>query len=100
SWNFIYWNAYQKKVTEEFRNEINLVFNDDRTPIYIPAGRSLVATLSDQLQNIGPWSTDLLMKEFIDRINHLKKNFSKPFEEIIDDRKKLTSERIDFSDTY
>ncbi|WP_143414832.1 AAA family ATPase [Geobacillus sp. E263] len=96
SWDVSYWKANQKSLLEKTRSAIYSAFEDSKTAIFIPAGRSLVATLSDQLQDINPRQLDLLTEGFIDRINLLKKNFSQSFEEIIQDRKKFSVEKIDF----
>lgn len=73
------------------------LFSDSRDLIFIPAGRSLLATLSDRLQYIHPHRTDYLMQSFIDRINNSKSLFSKDLSDLITDKKKLTRENIDFS---
>lgn len=72
------------------------LFNDKRDHIFIPAGRSLLATLSDQLQNIRPDKLDYLTRSFIERINNSKPLFSKGFDELISDKKQLTRDKIDF----
>ncbi|WP_025948757.1 AAA family ATPase [Geobacillus thermocatenulatus] len=95
-WNVSSWKVRQQNVLEKVKAAITEVFGDSKTPIFIPAGRSLVATLSDQLQDINPQQLDVLTEQFIERINLLKKMFSHSFEEIIEDRKKFSTEKIDF----
>ncbi|MGZ0087294.1 AAA family ATPase [Caldibacillus thermoamylovorans] len=95
-WNVSSWKVRQQNVLEKVKAAIAEVFGDSKTPIFIPAGRSLVATLSDQLQDINPQQLDVLTEQFIERINLLKKMFSHSFEEIIEDRKKFSTEKIDF----
>lgn len=75
---------------------ISDIFFDDRDLVFIPAGRSLLATLSDQLQYIHPHRIDYLMRAFIERINNSKAIFSKDLNELIIEKKKLTQEKIDF----
>lgn len=95
-WNISSWKVRQQNILETVKASIAEVFGDSKTPIFIPAGRSLVATLSDQLQDINPQQLDVLTEQFIERINLLKKMFSHSFEEIIEDRKKFSTEKIDF----
>lgn len=95
-WNVSSWKARQQSVVETIKTSIDEVFGDSKTSIFIPAGRSLVATLSDQLQDINPRQLDVLTEQFIERINLLKKAFSQSFEEIVEDRKKFSTEKIDF----
>ncbi|HNY77277.1 MAG: AAA family ATPase [Sedimentisphaerales bacterium] len=92
------------------------LFKDDRTPIFIPAARSLLSTLSDQLQRlvfggisretteetteIDPYVLDLPLKMFVDRIARLKPLFEQSMDQMIEDRKKLTSAKIDFPSVY
>ena len=73
------------------------IFFDDHDLVFIPAGRSLLATLSDQLQYIHPHRTDYLMRAFMERINNSKTLFSKNLDELILEKKKLTQEKIAFS---
>ncbi|MBN6187960.1 AAA family ATPase [Aneurinibacillus sp. BA2021] len=97
SWDITSWIAQQRTISEKTKNIIDTLFEDSKTAIFIPAGRSLLSTLSDQLQEIVPQSLDFLMKDFIERINLLKRNFSNSFEDIVKDRKKYSTEKIDFT---
>ncbi len=91
------------------------LFSDVRTPIFIPAGRSLLSTLSDQLQKhllspsrstfdeleeIDPYLLDFPLKGFIDRITRTKNLFTQQLSTLIEDKKKLTSVPIDFNTVY
>lgn len=80
-------SASTEKEKKEKSNEIEKIINDffgvDINAIYIPAGRSLLATLSDQLQGL---NLDILMKEFSRRINRLKPAFNLSFNEIVKER--------------
>ena len=75
---------------------INELFEDDRDLYFIPAGRSLLATLSDQLQVIQSNKIDYLMRSFIDRINNSKSYFNKSLDDLVNDKKKLSTQKIDF----
>ncbi len=79
------------------QKRINELFADEHDLIFISAGRSLFATLSDQLQNIHPHKIDFLMRDFIERINNSKPLFFKDFHELITEKEKLTQEPIDFA---
>jgi predicted ATP-dependent endonuclease of OLD family len=50
-------------------DSLNKVFGFDGDLLFIPAGRNILSTLSEQIQNIAPKSLDSLMKTFIERIN-------------------------------
>ena len=56
----------------ELNNRLNEIFGFDSDLLFIPAGRSILSTLSEQIQNLNPRSLDPLMKTFIDRINASK----------------------------
>ncbi len=62
------------------------LFRFDKELLFIPAGRSLLSTISDQLQNIHPHQLDYPMRLFIERINATKSFFSKSLEDIIKDK--------------
>lgn len=51
---------------------IENIFGVNGDLLFIPAGRSILSTLSEQIQNLNPRSLDPLMKTFIDRINASK----------------------------
>jgi predicted ATP-dependent endonuclease of OLD family len=72
---------------EEISNKLNNIFGDEREVIYLPAGRSLITTLSQQRYNIDMGDNllsdsklqsdnliklDYLMREFIDLIDQAK----------------------------
>ncbi len=52
-----------------------LVFENDDEIIYIPAGRSLLATMSEQLQDVSTDEMDLTMQEFIKLIKITKNKY-------------------------
>ncbi|MBN1191912.1 MAG: AAA family ATPase [Dehalococcoidales bacterium] len=83
--------AFLKKL----QAQSNDLFNDDRDMIFVPAGRSLLATLSEQLKNLENIKLDYLMNSFIRRINATKNLFNKSFDDLIMDKKKLTQEKIE-----
>ena len=89
-------NAKQKFISE-ITKRCNEVFNEERELIFIPAGRSLLATLSDQLQYIEPRRLDFLMRTFVNKINLLRPLFTKSLNELITARMVLTQSEIEFS---
>jgi predicted ATPase len=89
----------QKRVFLDTIGEmINRLFDDDRDLIFIPAGRSLLSTLSEQLQFIQPYKLDYLMRSFLDRINISKRQFSMSLDDIITEKEKLTQQKINYED--
>jgi predicted ATPase len=70
----------------EIEYQINQFFGDDRDTLLIPAGRSLLAILSEQLQTLETYSLDFLMRAFLVRIDRLKPAFSLSLNEIVRER--------------
>lgn len=65
-------------IRQHLRQTVNAMFDIQGDVLYIPAGRSVLATLSEQLQEIDTTDTsqmDLPLKEFIALIQKLKKRF-------------------------
>lgn len=73
---------------------INSIFKDDSDIIYIPAGRSVLATMSEQLQDIPFPSMDLTMQEFINRIRNTRMNFGSRIPEVVQDYLKTVKGQI------
>lgn len=65
-------NLERDRVSSELSSRLNGIFNFDGDLLFIPAGRNILSTLSEQIQNIAPKSLDFLMKTFIERINASK----------------------------
>lgn len=56
-----------------FKSRINNLFEDTHYPVFIPSGRSLMSTLTEQLRDIEkPNILDYFTKSFVERINLLK----------------------------
>lgn len=89
----------KRKFIAFIKSKCNIVFQEDRELIFIPAGRSLLATLSDQLQFINPRSIDFLMRTFLEKINIVRPIFNKSLSEIIKERRLLTQFDIDYNKT-
>ena len=83
------------EILKPLEDGINSLFGDDSEGVYIPAGRSLAATLSDQLQLLNVQNLDFLTENFITRMFNWKHSFQKDMDELIEDRKRLTLQQID-----
>jgi AAA15 family ATPase/GTPase len=94
--DFIAIESERRILLNTVQKMIGDIFNDNREMIFIPAGRSLLTTLSDQLQFIRTEQLDYLMRTFIETINKNKPLFSKSLNDLVTDRKKLTGEKIEF----
>ena len=71
-----------------------LIFKNDNEIIYIPAGRSLLATMSEQLQDVSTDDMDLTMQEFIKLIKITKSKFGTKIPEMIKDYVKTVKGQI------
>ena len=89
----------KRKFVSYIKNRCNAIFQEDRELVFIPAGRSLLATLSDQLQFINPRNLDFLMRTFLDKINIVRPIFNKSLSDIIKERRLLTQYDIDYNKT-
>lgn len=68
------------------KDQLGRLLSFNKEIFFIPAGRSLLSTISDQLQYIHPHQLDYPMRQFIERINATKTFFSKSLEDIIKER--------------
>lgn len=62
-------------IKQELKKRLSEIFEDNREIIYIPAGRSLLATMSEQLHDFSIADMDLTMQEFINLIGSTKSKF-------------------------
>ena len=92
-------DSEKRKFVSYIKEKCNSIFQEDRELIFIPAGRSLLATLSDQLQFINPRNLDFLMRTFLDKINIVRPIFNKSLSDIIKERRLLTQYEIDYNKT-
>lgn len=70
------------------------IFANDAEIVYIPAGRSLLATLSDQLYDLSFNSMDLTMREFIHLVRITKNKFGSKIPEMVKDYTKTVKGQI------
>jgi predicted ATPase len=73
----------------------NTLFDDDKETIFVPAGRSLLATLSDQLSDIDPKRIDDTLKAFLERIRRTKSRFAQDMESMVEEARQTTNVTID-----
>ena len=78
-------------------NTLNNIFCLDRDVIYIPAGRSLLATMSEQLQDVSVREMDLTMQEFIQLIRKTKNVFGSKLPEMVKDYTKTVKGQVNNS---
>lgn len=79
---------------QELRFELNKIFDDDSELVYIPAGRSLLSLLSDQLFTISLANLDYITSQFLKIIQEEKINFKDGIDELILRKKQTTVEPI------
>jgi len=84
----------QSSVMEYVRKECNDLFGYSKEIFFIPAGRSMLSTLSDQLQYIHPHLLDYPMRQFVDTVNTSRAFFGRRLDEIVRDKKALSSSRL------
>lgn len=85
------------KLAMTTREKIRQAFGESKEAMFLPAGRSLVSTLSEELRGIESYQIDALTKEFVERILVMRDKFDKDFQGLVEDRKKLTTAPIDFN---
>lgn len=85
------------RIVAQVRERCNQLFGFDKDLLFIPAGRSLLSTLSDQLQYIHPHQLDYPMRLFIERVNSSKVFFAKSLDALISERQVLGSTPVWFS---
>lgn len=79
---------------QQITQRIQYLFEDDSDIIYIPAGRSVLATMSEQLQDIPLSSMDLTMQEFITRIRETRQNFNTSLSDVVQNYVKTVKGQI------
>lgn len=79
---------------QHLNERLFLLFENSDDIIYIPAGRSLLATMSEQLQDVSTDEMDLTMQEFIKLIKITKNKFGTKIPEMITDYVKTVKGQI------
>lgn len=78
----------------QLREALCSVFASESEIIYIPAGRSLLASMSEQLQDFSISDMDLTMQEFINLIRITKSRFGSKIPEIVKNYTKTVKGQI------
>lgn len=81
-----------------FTELANRFFGSDEDIVYIPAGRSLLSVLSDQLDVIDISILDLPMKEFVERIRITRTRFGTKLDGVVNDYLKTVQGQIKNTD--
>lgn len=82
-------------VMKRHLNEVLIsIFENDEEIIYVPAGRSLLATMSEQLQDVSVDAMDLTMQEFIKLIRTTRNKFGSKILEMVKDYTKTVKGQI------
>lgn len=82
-------------VMKRHMNEVlNRIFENEMEILYIPAGRSLLATMSEQLQDVSVNELDLTMQEFIRLIRRTKSRFGIKIPEMVKEYTKTIKGQI------
>jgi predicted ATP-dependent endonuclease of OLD family len=76
-------SAFLNNIKKEITTKL---FFDDRELIFVPAGRSIISTLSDQIQEFNPRQLDFLMRTFLERVRIIRPFFNKSFRDILTER--------------
>lgn len=80
---------------KQIQGKVNEIFHNDNEIIYIPAGRSLLASMSDILGEISLMNMDLTMLEFINLIRTTRNKFGTKLPEMVKDYTKTVKGQID-----
>jgi predicted ATPase len=94
--DFLLEDINKQKHYKKVKLLVESIFEDSQIPNYIPAGRSLLTTLSEQLGDIDSKKLDYLMKIFIVKIRYLKNYFNNDLETLLEDMKRLSNKKIYF----
>lgn len=88
----------KNEIKIHFTELANKIFGSDEDIIYIPAGRSLLSVLSDQLDVIDISTLDLSMKEFMERIRITRTRFGTKLDSVVRDYLKTVQGQIKNTD--
>lgn len=79
---------------QQFRGRLCSLFGNTAEIIYIPAGRSLLATMSEQLHDFSIADMDLTMQDFINLIRNTKSKFGNKIPDIVKNYTKTVKGQI------
>lgn len=89
---------FQEELREHYDEIAKKMFHDSDEVIYIPAGRSLLSVMSDQMNVIDNRSLDLPMRNFIELIGETRKKFGTRMERMVSDYVKTVQGQIKNAD--
>ncbi|MBQ9983269.1 MAG: AAA family ATPase [Lachnospiraceae bacterium] len=92
--DFSYIVQFYASMRQRYENIAKILFEDDYEVLYIPAGRSLLSVLSDQLDVVDTSILDLPMQDFIERIRLTKKNFGTKLDSVVSNYLKTVQGQI------
>lgn len=88
----------QRSVALELvRDKCAAIFGYDKELLFIPAGRSVLSTLADQIQYIHPHKLDYPMRQFVETINASNAYFGRSLDDLVREKQALSSASIWFS---
>ena len=79
---------------ESVKKRCNDIFNYSKELVFVPAGRSLLSTLSDQIQFIHPHLLDYPMRQFVEMVNSTRVFFGRSLDDIIIERRVLSTQPL------
>lgn len=88
----------KNEMKTHFTRLANQIFGSEEDVIYIPAGRSLLSVLSDQLDVINLSILDLPMKDFMERIRGMRTRFGTRLDGVVADYLKTVQGQIKNAD--
>lgn len=83
---------------KHFIEVANEIFYDDSDIIYIPAGRSILSTFSEQLYDVNVTSMDTTMQEFINLTRTTRSKFNSRLEDLVENYTKTIKGQINNAD--
>lgn len=92
--SFITRQRIKDDINSHFKVVADELFKENGDVVYIPAGRSMLSILSEQLDVVDVNSLDLPMRDFVQRIRELKPRFGKKIEDVVDDYLKMVKGQI------
>lgn len=84
----------KREAIQHFVLDAERIFQDDEDIVYIPAGRSLISVLSDQLDIVNTVGLDLPMKDFVEKIRDTKNRFGTKLDNVVADYVKTIKGQI------
>lgn len=94
------YNAYlirqkqREDIASHFGEFAKKLFFEEGEPVYIPAGRSMLSVMSEQMDVVDVKGLDLPMRDFVRRIRELKSRLGKKLPEVVTDYVKTIKGQI------